>query len=257
MLNPLEWKREHRAGLLAASAAGAALGVAIGFSTRFRGRGSFTDWVASNPGDTLFWALVGAIVVGAAIYSYQVSRDTGVRSGENANATVGAFLEQQSEPTDPAIAAHRWGAPCDLTTWQALKRAFDNFWNPTPELRAAMELPRFTGAWFKATWKASHRWPVIWRRLVVIFVAIQLWNVGYLAARGFQTVVLERQRQAAEAGAMAGFSYADAAGTTANERAQRIARYCQWLKPELMDDVEMFLSTSEEFRTLKQFKCWK
>jgi hypothetical protein len=158
--------------------------------------------------------------------------------------------------------------------WQALKQAFINFWNPTPESRAAMKLPTL-GARFKAGWRASWRWPAIWRRFVVIFVAVQLWNVGYLAVRGFQTVVLERQRQAAAAGAMAGFvvkfdylpdqsapdwarlSYADAAGMTANERAQRIARYCQWLKPEELNDPEMFLSTSEELRTLMRFKCWK
>jgi hypothetical protein len=69
--------------------------------------------------------------------------------------------------------------------WQALYQAFNNFWNPTPELQAAMKLPTF-GARFKAAWKASWRWPVIWRRLVVIFVAVQLWNVGYLAVRGFE-----------------------------------------------------------------------
>jgi hypothetical protein len=157
-------------------------------------------------------------------------------------------------------------------------QAFNNFWNPTPELRAAMALPfreriKQLGEW--SHWRANFRWPVIWRRLVVMFVAVQLWNVGYLAVRGFQTVVLERQRQAAAAGAMAGLvvkfdylpdqsapdwarlSYADAAGMTANERAQRIARYCQWLKPEELNDPEMFLSTSEELRTLMRFKCWK
>ncbi len=168
--------------------------------------------------------------------------------------------------------AHQTGAELRTASmWQALR----NFWNPTPELRAAMELPRFSGARFKAGWKASWRWPVIWRRLVVMFVAIQLWNVGYLAVRGFQTVVLERQRQAAAAAAIAGvvvnfdylsdqsapawaqLSFADAAGMTANERAQRIARYCQWLKPEELNEPEYFLSTSEELRTLMRFKCWK
>jgi len=69
--------------------------------------------------------------------------------------------------------------------WQALYQAFNNFWNPTPESQAAMKLPT-RGARFKARWKASWRWPVIWRRLVVMFVAMQLWNVGYLAVRGFE-----------------------------------------------------------------------
>jgi len=71
VLNPLEWKPEHRAGLLVATAAGAAVAVAVGYTrTRLRGE-TFIDWV--KPGDVLFWALVGAIVVGAAIYCYRVS----------------------------------------------------------------------------------------------------------------------------------------------------------------------------------------
>jgi hypothetical protein len=83
MLNPLdEWKPEHRAGLLVASAGGAALGVAVGFWTRscsrLTGDGlahiigcpSFTQW-AGNPEEMIFWALVGAIVVGAAIYCFR------------------------------------------------------------------------------------------------------------------------------------------------------------------------------------------
>jgi hypothetical protein len=157
-----------------------------------------------------------------------------------------------------------------------VKQACLSFWYPTPESRAAMELP-FGGARFKAGWKASWRWPVIWRRFLVVFVAIQLWNVGYLAVRGFQTVALERQRQAAGAAAMAGLtvkfdalpddkapewkqlsdSYADAIGMSANERAQRIARYCKWLGPQEWNEAELFFSTSEEIRILKRFKCSK
>lgn len=72
MLNPLKWKPEHRAGLLVASGAGAAVGIAIGFSMRFRGAGTFTSWIEYNADSALFWALVGAIVVGAAVYCYQV-----------------------------------------------------------------------------------------------------------------------------------------------------------------------------------------
>jgi GYF domain 2 len=155
------------------------------------------------------------------------------------------------------------------TVWQALY----NFWNPTPESRAAMQLPTFGGR-FKATWKASWRWPVIWRRLVVMIVVVQLWNVGYFAVLGFQTFALERQRQAAAAAALAAVggvqfdllpdqswpgaplrTYGD--GMTANRRAQGIARYCQYLTPEGLNDVEVFLSTSEEFRVLKRFRCLK
>jgi hypothetical protein len=79
--------------------------------------------------------------------------------------------------------------------WQAIW----NFFYPTPELRAAMKLP-FGAARFKAVWKASWRWPVLWRWAVAIFVGIQLCNVGYLTVRGFQTVALEQQKQAAAAG---------------------------------------------------------
>jgi hypothetical protein len=75
--------------------------------------------------------------------------------------------------------------------WQAL----NNFWNPTPELRAANELPGLR-AQLKVEWKNWWRWPVIWRRFVVMIVALQLFNVGYLAVRGFETVASERQKQA-------------------------------------------------------------
>jgi hypothetical protein len=75
--------------------------------------------------------------------------------------------------------------------WQALW----NFLYPTPELRAAIALPGFK-ARFKAVHKAWWHWPVIWRWAVVMFVAIQLYNVGYLAVRGFETVASERQKQA-------------------------------------------------------------
>jgi hypothetical protein len=83
--------------------------------------------------------------------------------------------------------------------WQAIYQAFNNFWNSTPELRAVMALPareriKQLGRW--SYWRASLRWPVIWRRSVVVYVAIQLCNVGYLAVRGFETVALERQQQA-------------------------------------------------------------
>jgi hypothetical protein len=71
-LNPLEWKPEHRAGLGVASAAGAAVGIAIGFgTTRLRGMG-FTDWIGRHSGDTMLWAVLGALVVGAAIYCCRV-----------------------------------------------------------------------------------------------------------------------------------------------------------------------------------------
>jgi hypothetical protein len=72
MLNPFKWKSEHLVGLIVASAAGAAAGIAVGFSMRFRGMGTFTNWIQIYSGDALFWALVGAIVVGAAVYCFRV-----------------------------------------------------------------------------------------------------------------------------------------------------------------------------------------
>jgi hypothetical protein len=69
-LNPLEWKPEHRAGLAVASAAGAAIGIALGF-TRLRG-GGFTYWLDRHSDGAIMWAIVGAVVVGAAVYCYRV-----------------------------------------------------------------------------------------------------------------------------------------------------------------------------------------
>ena len=69
MLSPGEWKPEHRAGLVVASAAGAAIGLAIGLSRR---PNRFFDWVSEYPGDAFFWAAAGALVVGAAVYCYRV-----------------------------------------------------------------------------------------------------------------------------------------------------------------------------------------
>lgn len=79
--------------------------------------------------------------------------------------------------------------------WQSLY----NFMFPTPELQAVRALPareqiKQLGRW--SYWRLSFRWPVIWRRIVLTLVTFQLWNVGYFAVRGFQTVALERQQQA-------------------------------------------------------------
>jgi hypothetical protein len=75
MLNPFKWKPEHRVGLLIASAAGAALSVGIGYAfshPRLGYRLSFIEWIEYFPGDALFWPLIGAFVVGAAIYCYRI-----------------------------------------------------------------------------------------------------------------------------------------------------------------------------------------
>jgi TPR repeat protein len=72
MLNPLEWKPEHRAGLSVATGAGAALGVAVGFATSGLQRSGFTYWLAHDSDDAFMWACIGALVVGAAIYCYRM-----------------------------------------------------------------------------------------------------------------------------------------------------------------------------------------
>lgn len=92
--------------------------------------------------------------------------------------------------------------------WQALKLAYQalcNFWTPTEELRAMTALPfreriKLFGRW--SYWRAEFRWAVLWRQAVVIFVGIQLCNVGYFAVRGFQTVALEHQERAQAAYAL-------------------------------------------------------
>ncbi len=71
MLNPLKWKPEHRVALLVASVAGGALGVAFAYSREW-GKSSFTEWIEYKSADALFWALIGAIVVGAATYCSRV-----------------------------------------------------------------------------------------------------------------------------------------------------------------------------------------
>lgn len=83
--------------------------------------------------------------------------------------------------------------------WQALYRAFNNFWNPTPELRAATALPfreriKQLGEW--SYWRASFRWPVIWRRFVVLWSFFLVVKILLFAVIGFQTVALEYQAQA-------------------------------------------------------------
>ena len=61
MLNPLKWKYEDRVGLITATAFGATLGLASGYSP---GQGWFNA----------LWALVGAVVVGGAFYCYRAFR---------------------------------------------------------------------------------------------------------------------------------------------------------------------------------------
>ena len=59
MLNPLKWKYEDRVRLLIATAFGALFGFTNGYS-----HGWFN----------ILWALVGAVVVGGAVYCYRAFR---------------------------------------------------------------------------------------------------------------------------------------------------------------------------------------
>ncbi len=71
MLNPLKWKPEHRAGFLVATAAGAALGIAFGFTLLPRGW-HISDWFDRRLDDVAIWAIIGAMIVGGAIYCYRI-----------------------------------------------------------------------------------------------------------------------------------------------------------------------------------------
>jgi len=61
MLNPLKWKYQDQAVLIIASAFGALLALANGYSPGH-------EW--SNA----LWALIGAVLVGGAVYCYRAFR---------------------------------------------------------------------------------------------------------------------------------------------------------------------------------------
>jgi hypothetical protein len=148
----------------------------------------------------LIWAIVGALVVGAAVYCYRVfSTETVPRVPDDDRA-----LQPPSQQGHPARRMINWASapPKPRNTLTAIWQAIENFWNPTLELRAAMELPRSAGR-FRAMWKASWRWPVIWRRLVVFYIAMKLLDFGYFAVRGFETAALGRQQQIFKSGTKA------------------------------------------------------
>jgi hypothetical protein len=60
MINPLKFKDGDRAGLRVAATAGAALGIATGYSLE-------KGWLL-----ILIWGLMGAVVVSGAVYGYRV-----------------------------------------------------------------------------------------------------------------------------------------------------------------------------------------
>jgi hypothetical protein len=68
ILNPLNWKPEHRAGLMLACAAGAAIGLVSGYATSGLRRWSLIDWLSSYSSDAFAYAVIGAFVVGTVVY---------------------------------------------------------------------------------------------------------------------------------------------------------------------------------------------
>jgi uncharacterized membrane protein YeaQ/YmgE (transglycosylase-associated protein family) len=61
MLNPLKWKYEDQVGLIVATAFGALLGFVNGYAPGH-------EW------HNLLWAVIGAVVVGGAVYCYRAFR---------------------------------------------------------------------------------------------------------------------------------------------------------------------------------------
>ena len=78
MLNPLQCKSHHLAGLLVAIAAGVVLGVIIGFLTDAMARyWGLAVWPNERTADAILWALAGAIIGGAVVYCYRVFANQG------------------------------------------------------------------------------------------------------------------------------------------------------------------------------------
>ena len=96
-LNPLNWPVEHRAGLAAASAAGAAAAIVVGFAIeRWRGLG-LADWLARYPADALMWAILGALgLVAAPIYCRRISSMRPVEDQPHATASRRPVAERVS-----------------------------------------------------------------------------------------------------------------------------------------------------------------
>ena len=88
------WKAEHRAGLVAASLGGATLAVAIGYITSGWSRWGLANWLAHHSGDAIIWAIIGAFVIGTAVYchrafsaGYPTNGEVSERPSENGPAT--------------------------------------------------------------------------------------------------------------------------------------------------------------------------
>jgi hypothetical protein len=78
--------------------------------------------------------------------------------------------------------------------WKALCNVWHCLVYPTAEYEAAYKAASGLPFWqcFKARMKAAHHWPVFWRRAVALLVVVQIYNVGFLAVRGFQIYAVDR-----------------------------------------------------------------
>ena len=68
-----KWKREHVIALIVAIFAGAGLGLAFGFSQRQYRTFGLIEWIrsASGSSDAILWAVIGAVVVGGAVFAWR------------------------------------------------------------------------------------------------------------------------------------------------------------------------------------------
>lgn len=73
---PLNWPADRYAVFSASIIVGATAGTAFGFlhATIVPYNRSLSEWVYTQPGDALLWAIVGAVTVGGTVYAWLVSR---------------------------------------------------------------------------------------------------------------------------------------------------------------------------------------
>jgi hypothetical protein len=66
----MNWTKEQRFALAACSIASGLVSLGIGYSTS-RNRYGIIDWLKDSTADAFLWALIGAVVGGAAIFVYR------------------------------------------------------------------------------------------------------------------------------------------------------------------------------------------
>jgi hypothetical protein len=68
-MNPLNWRPEHQLALVVGAAVGIALGLLIGFIYNGVHYATLSQWLV---GSAFRWAILGALVGGATIYTRQL-----------------------------------------------------------------------------------------------------------------------------------------------------------------------------------------